>query len=225
METSDGYVLLLERIPRYGWFSFLSNYKLFWTHDVWCFAAPFYRRDARKAVYLQHGILDSSMGWVIPLFFLKKKNLLLLIMMRTWDGSSLLKLWIKKALHVSKGRLNKLPIFHCLSNSLNLDHNSHTVSIWCSSRCPMPVFLWVNLMLYFWYFTFGFLWVDSIFRWVSNGVVGSPAFAAYDQGLLWIFLEYLLQFYANHFSSAYFFFSFFSSRVWCFPWEFSWFGF
>ncbi|KAH9722586.1 Abhydro lipase domain-containing protein [Citrus sinensis] len=37
VETSDGYVLLLERIPR---------------------------RDARKAVYLQHGILDSSMGWV-----------------------------------------------------------------------------------------------------------------------------------------------------------------
>ncbi|KAJ0105317.1 hypothetical protein Patl1_19068 [Pistacia atlantica] len=35
--TSDGYILLLERIPR---------------------------RDARKAVYLQHGILDSSMGWV-----------------------------------------------------------------------------------------------------------------------------------------------------------------
>ncbi|XVE58722.1 hypothetical protein DITRI_Ditri04bG0191700 [Diplodiscus trichospermus] len=35
--TADGYVLLLERIPR---------------------------RDARKAVYLQHGILDSSLGWV-----------------------------------------------------------------------------------------------------------------------------------------------------------------
>ncbi|KAK9116099.1 hypothetical protein Sjap_015046 [Stephania japonica] len=35
--TSDGYVLLLERIPR---------------------------REARKAVYLQHGILDSSMGWI-----------------------------------------------------------------------------------------------------------------------------------------------------------------
>ncbi|XP_031372367.1 uncharacterized protein LOC116187646 [Punica granatum] len=35
--TADGYILLLERIPR---------------------------RDARKAVYLQHGILDSSMGWV-----------------------------------------------------------------------------------------------------------------------------------------------------------------
>ncbi|KAK9278199.1 hypothetical protein L1049_027760 [Liquidambar formosana] len=35
--TDDGYVLLLERIPR---------------------------RDARKAVYLQHGIFDSSMGWV-----------------------------------------------------------------------------------------------------------------------------------------------------------------
>ncbi|KAK4793883.1 hypothetical protein SAY86_011877 [Trapa natans] len=35
--TDDGYVLLLERIPR---------------------------RDSRKAVYLQHGILDSSMGWV-----------------------------------------------------------------------------------------------------------------------------------------------------------------
>ncbi|XP_022725099.1 gastric triacylglycerol lipase-like isoform X2 [Durio zibethinus] len=35
--TADGYVLLLERIPR---------------------------RDARKTVYLQHGILDSSMGWV-----------------------------------------------------------------------------------------------------------------------------------------------------------------
>ncbi|CAN0916062.1 Lipase member K [Linum grandiflorum] len=35
--TSDGYVLLLERIPR-------------------C--------DSRKAVYLQHGVMDSSMGWV-----------------------------------------------------------------------------------------------------------------------------------------------------------------
>nr|CAD1834928.1 unnamed protein product [Ananas comosus var. bracteatus] len=35
--TDDGYVLLLERIPR---------------------------RDSHKVVYLQHGILDSSMGWV-----------------------------------------------------------------------------------------------------------------------------------------------------------------
>lgn len=35
--TEDGYVLLLERIPR---------------------------RDARKVVYLQHGVFDSSMGWV-----------------------------------------------------------------------------------------------------------------------------------------------------------------
>lgn len=35
--TADGYVLILERIPR---------------------------RDARKAVYLQHGVLDTSMGWV-----------------------------------------------------------------------------------------------------------------------------------------------------------------
>ncbi|KAL2461652.1 alpha/beta-Hydrolases superfamily protein [Abeliophyllum distichum] len=35
--TADGYILLLERIPR---------------------------RDAQKVVYLQHGILDSSMGWV-----------------------------------------------------------------------------------------------------------------------------------------------------------------
>ncbi|XP_058091374.1 uncharacterized protein LOC131237557 isoform X2 [Magnolia sinica] len=35
--TSDGYVLLLERIPR---------------------------RDSQKVLYLQHGILDSSMGWV-----------------------------------------------------------------------------------------------------------------------------------------------------------------
>lgn len=35
--TADGYVLLLERIPR---------------------------RDARKVAYLQHGIMDSSMGWV-----------------------------------------------------------------------------------------------------------------------------------------------------------------
>ncbi|EPS71805.1 lipase family protein, partial [Genlisea aurea] len=35
--TGDGYVLLLERIPR---------------------------RDSRKVVFLQHGILDSSMGWV-----------------------------------------------------------------------------------------------------------------------------------------------------------------
>ncbi|CAM8926846.1 unnamed protein product [Rhodiola kirilowii] len=37
VETSDGYVLLLERIPR---------------------------RDSKKVLYLQHGILDSSMGWV-----------------------------------------------------------------------------------------------------------------------------------------------------------------
>ncbi|XP_051115761.1 uncharacterized protein LOC127240936 isoform X2 [Andrographis paniculata] len=35
--TADGYVLVLERIPR---------------------------RDSRKVVFLQHGILDSSMGWV-----------------------------------------------------------------------------------------------------------------------------------------------------------------
>ncbi|KAL0442013.1 UNVERIFIED_CONTAM: Gastric triacylglycerol lipase [Sesamum radiatum] len=35
--TADGYVLLLERIPR---------------------------RDSTKVVFLQHGILDSSMGWV-----------------------------------------------------------------------------------------------------------------------------------------------------------------
>lgn len=35
--TSDGYVLLLERIPRH---------------------------DSQKVVYLQHGILDSSMGWI-----------------------------------------------------------------------------------------------------------------------------------------------------------------
>ncbi|XP_020221822.1 lipase 3 isoform X2 [Cajanus cajan] len=35
--TKDGYVLLLERIPR---------------------------RDASKAVFLQHGVFDSSMGWV-----------------------------------------------------------------------------------------------------------------------------------------------------------------
>ncbi|KAF3613941.1 putative carbon catabolite repressor protein 4 -like protein 3-like [Capsicum annuum] len=35
--TDDGYILLLERIPR---------------------------RDARKVVYLQHGVFDSSMGWV-----------------------------------------------------------------------------------------------------------------------------------------------------------------
>uniref|UniRef100_A0A1D1ZHN3 Lipase member N n=2 Tax=Anthurium amnicola TaxID=1678845 RepID=A0A1D1ZHN3_9ARAE len=35
--TSDGYILVLERIPRH---------------------------DSKKVVYLQHGILDSSMGWV-----------------------------------------------------------------------------------------------------------------------------------------------------------------
>ncbi|CAM8932639.1 unnamed protein product [Rhodiola kirilowii] len=37
VETADGYVLLLERSPR---------------------------RDSKKVLYLQHGILDSSMGWV-----------------------------------------------------------------------------------------------------------------------------------------------------------------
>ncbi|KAL5544720.1 hypothetical protein UlMin_008504 [Ulmus minor] len=35
--TRDGYVLILERIPR---------------------------RDSRKVVYLQHGVLDTSMGWI-----------------------------------------------------------------------------------------------------------------------------------------------------------------
>ncbi|KAK4350006.1 hypothetical protein RND71_029319 [Anisodus tanguticus] len=35
--TDDGYILLLERIPR---------------------------RDSRKVVYLQHGVFDSSMGWI-----------------------------------------------------------------------------------------------------------------------------------------------------------------
>ncbi|CAN6445980.1 unnamed protein product [Victoria cruziana] len=35
--TSDGYILLLERMPRH---------------------------DSRKVIYLQHGILDSSLGWV-----------------------------------------------------------------------------------------------------------------------------------------------------------------
>ncbi|KAJ7542402.1 hypothetical protein O6H91_10G104600 [Diphasiastrum complanatum] len=35
--TEDGYILLLERIPR---------------------------RDSRKVLYLQHGLLDSSLGWV-----------------------------------------------------------------------------------------------------------------------------------------------------------------
>ncbi|XP_078153224.1 uncharacterized protein LOC144548438 [Carex rostrata] len=35
--TSDGYILLLERLPR---------------------------RDSQKVVFLQHGILDSSMGWI-----------------------------------------------------------------------------------------------------------------------------------------------------------------
>ncbi|GAU41537.1 hypothetical protein TSUD_140680 [Trifolium subterraneum] len=35
--TADGYIILLERIPR---------------------------RDSRKAVFLQHGVFDSSMGWV-----------------------------------------------------------------------------------------------------------------------------------------------------------------
>lgn len=29
-----------------------------------------HRRDARKAVYLQHGVFDSSMGWVICKVFL-----------------------------------------------------------------------------------------------------------------------------------------------------------
>lgn len=66
----------------------------------------FSRRDARKAVYLQHGALDSSMGLV----------------------------------------------FHRLFETF----------------CCLP-----NLMCFFF-----------IFRWVSNGVVGSPAFAAYDQGTL-----------------------------------------
>lgn len=44
-------------------------------------AVLFYRRDARKAVYLQHGILDSSMGWVITFLFF---NIFLLMMCVRW---------------------------------------------------------------------------------------------------------------------------------------------
>lgn len=36
-------------------------------NGILMFVVQCYRRDAQKVVYLQHGILDSSMGWVILL--------------------------------------------------------------------------------------------------------------------------------------------------------------
>ncbi|KAG2411029.1 Triacylglycerol lipase [Vigna angularis] len=83
--TADGYVLLLERIPR---------------------------RDARKVVYLQHGIFDSSMGYDIGITY------------RTEE-------------------------LFCLDFTLP--------PLFCTRFPPSE-------------------------SWISNGVVGSPAFAAYDQG-------------------------------------------
>ncbi|GFP99976.1 lipase 3 [Phtheirospermum japonicum] len=55
--TTDGYVLLLERIPR---------------------------RDSRKVVYLQHGILDSSMGTPPKQFSHKLENACLDVMYDYW---------------------------------------------------------------------------------------------------------------------------------------------
>lgn len=64
--TSDGYVLLLERLPRYDGFICILYP---WSSDNfvlsrWCLMTVLRccRRDSWKAVYLQHGILDSSMG-------------------------------------------------------------------------------------------------------------------------------------------------------------------
>ncbi|XP_048617364.1 lipase member M isoform X3 [Brassica napus] len=61
--TSDGYVLLLERIPRYNLLVTLTGASFPFSCIIEFFTS-ICRRDARKAVYLQHGILDSSMGWV-----------------------------------------------------------------------------------------------------------------------------------------------------------------
>lgn len=91
--TADGYVLLLERIPRYEstsdlyiylfifeallWFAYLV---LDFFLDLRLMSAMWYcRRDSRKAVYLQHGVLDSSMGWVTCFYLLFFHHLWILI--------------------------------------------------------------------------------------------------------------------------------------------------
>ncbi|GFZ12211.1 alpha/beta-Hydrolases superfamily protein [Actinidia rufa] len=118
--TADGYVLLLERIPR---------------------------RDSRKVVYLQHGILDSSMG-ITP--------------SRIWD------------------------------QFIRMVAAFFFTGIICFFKPE-----WQEQPLKFWVLELaGYMMQEgedvkqegqeaaghTLLRWVSNGVVGSPAFAAFDQG-------------------------------------------
>lgn len=64
------------------WFAYL----VFWLDfflDLRLMSVMWYcRRDSRKAVYLQHGVLDSSMGWVSCFYFLFFHHLWILIFVR-----------------------------------------------------------------------------------------------------------------------------------------------
>lgn len=57
-----------------------------------------------------------------------------------------------------------------------------------------------------------------IYSWVSNGVVGSPAFAAYDQGLC--FVLFGLYYKLSWDNSVVLTLLFLDYRVWCFPRKF-----
>ncbi|KAL3627029.1 hypothetical protein CASFOL_028392 [Castilleja foliolosa] len=122
--TTDGYVLLLERIPR---------------------------RDSRKVVYLQHGILDSSMGVLNCI-------LLLRTVVELVCGKE------AKILQPIVGVMKCEAIFPVVNINLSpkrfrrfscCRHDYFFTTFCCKSFSPC---------------------------WVSNGVVGSPAFAAFDQG-------------------------------------------
>lgn len=100
--------------------------------------------------------------------------------------------------------LIKLLIFSWLNLSLSL-------SLSLPSLLSLDVFLFVHFLI-------------LLCSWVSNGVVGSPAFAAYDQGMYVVTFDLKLSEVAViHYDwrSGYFLFY----RIWCFPWELTWFGF
>lgn len=91
----------------------------------------FFRRESRKAVILQHGVLDSSLRWAAfrLVFFVKDSS---------FSESSLFSSWR-----------------YACTAAKNLKLKSFLLCTHC---------------------------VLSFHSWVSNGVVGSQAFAAFDQG-------------------------------------------
>lgn len=79
----------------------------------------------------------------------------------------------------------------------------------------------VHQITYFTYFDTG----SWFYSWVSNGVVGSPAFAAYDQGLYNTQLVYMVHWLFKSVNLLMYMGFPFISRVWCFSWKLAWVGF